>query len=159
MIYVSDITTPANTTKAQPLSTEVKIANGLVYKLEIVFPPGPYGLVGVAIYDGPHQVWPVHLNTYFRGDNISMSFDDLYLKEIPPFNFTIKTYNLDDIYEHEVIVRIGMVSKDVFLARFLPSIGYEDFVKRLKALSEEQQKAYEEKNQEILDHPINWLPK
>jgi hypothetical protein len=157
MIYVKDITTPADTELSSPMKTVLQVANGLVYKIELQFPPGSYGLLGVCIKDGSYQIWPSEDKTFFRGDDNLIAFDDLYLKSNPPFNFDIFTYNLDTLYEHEVIIRIGLVSKDVYLARFLPSIGYAEFTDMLKRLSDEQAAVLEAKREAIIANPLSWV--
>lgn len=132
MIYLADISTPANTPVAVPQHTVLSVTVGLVYKLEVIFPPGSSGLMGVAICDGGYQVWPSSNLEWFRGDDEMVSFDDVYVKEQPPFQFDIYTYNLDDTYDHSVFVRVGLVSKEAYMARFVPEIGYEAFRKLIE---------------------------
>lgn len=154
MIYIADIDTPANTAASSPLKTVLKITKGLVYKLELSFPPGPYGLLHCYINDGGHRVWPSHSPSGFRGDNVNMRFDELHLKLQPPYSFDIFTYNEDDTYDHNLIVKIGLVSKDMFVARFLPAYGYADFIERLKTLNDEQDQRRKEERKEVLSKPI-----
>lgn len=158
MIYNLDILTPPETFATEPLKTIMPVTNGLIYRVEIYFPPGPYGLLHCWINDGSYQVWPSHDGTAFRGNSLMISFDDLYLKELPPYELSVYTYNLDDTYEHSVMVRIGLVSKDVYLARFLPSIGYEDFLTRMASLSKDQEKARQEANDTTLVQPFSSIP-
>ena len=44
------------------------------------------------------------------------------------------------MYEHKVIVGVGLVSKDIFMARFLPSMMYKEFEAVYTRILEEQQK-------------------
>lgn len=159
MIYQKTITTPANTAKSVELRTVFPVVNGLVYQFELQFPPGPLGLTFVRVKDGGHQVWPTEDGEYFRGDNLIVSFEDLYLKLHPPFKFDVLTYNLDDTYDHDVILRLGVVSKDVYLARFLPHLGYREFVNMLNDLSKQQEEALQAKNETIINHPLSWIDK
>lgn len=158
MIYLADITTPANTPKSSPLKTVLKVTKGLVYRIEIEFPPGPSGLLFVSVKDGGVAIWPTGSNEAFRGDDNQINFDDIYLKDQPPYKFDIYTYNLDDTYEHSVRLRIGMVSKEVFLARFIPSYGYDYLVAALDKLQADRDKLSEEKRQEVLGNPFPWVP-
>lgn len=158
MIYVENITTDANTSETALQKTVMSVASGLVYRVEIQFPPGPYGLLKVKICDGGHQLWPSKNGEYFKGDSCTLSFDDLYIKDVHPLSFDIYTYNEDDTYDHEVIIRLGLVSAEVYMARFLPRIGYEDFVKMLKRLSDEQKAALEAENEAIIEKPLTWVP-
>ncbi len=130
MIYVANITTAKNTAKNALKRTNITVTKGLVYKVEFFFPPGSAGLMGVAVFDGLYQVWPSSVGEFFIGEDQVISFDDMYLTESAPYQFQFYTYNLDDTHSHMVSVRIGLVSKDVFLARFMPTKS-ADFLSEL----------------------------
>lgn len=157
MIYSANITTPKDTLLVSPKRTPLKVTRGLVYKVEVDFPPGSAGLMGVAIFDGGFQVWPSTVGQWFTGDAIEVDFEDIYLKESAPFQFTIYTYNLDDTYEHLTIVRIGLVSKEIYMARFLPHLSYRFFEDMLGRLQIEQSKQAEQQKQDVTDNPFPWL--
>jgi len=136
MIYEATICTSKDTPRYGPDVNRLYVTKGLVYKIELDFPPGSAGLLGVAVYDGGFQVWPSTLGEWFTGDGILISFDDVYLKETEPYVFDIYTYNEDDTYDHSVTVRLGLVSKEIFMARFLPTVSYkyfEEMMLRLQA--------------------------
>ena len=133
MIYSKYISTEIETYSTIPLQTTFKVTKGLVYKVEVDFPPGPSGLLKVQIYDGGHQLWPSTPGEYFISDGYCISFDDTLLKLVAPFQFDIYTWNEDEEYPHGVIVRIGMVSSEIFMARFLPSYGYKELRKVIAA--------------------------
>lgn len=128
MIYTANITTAVNTSVVALQKTVIRVTKGLVYKVEFNFPPGSSGLMGVAVFDGLYQVWPSSVGEFFIGDDVTIAFDDMYLKGSAPFEFQAYTYNVDDTYEHFVAVRIGLVSSDMFMARFMPTRGRERFV-------------------------------
>lgn len=140
MIYIANITTPSNTAKTALKKTVIRVTSGLVFKVEFYFPAGSAGLMGVAVFDGLYQVWPSSVGKFFIGEDQQIAFDDMYLKEAAPFELQCYTYNLDDTHNHFVSVRIGLVSADVFLARFMPSRQRIDFdrirAEMLKAKSE-----------------------
>ena len=138
MVYSKYISTPANTALASPVRTEIRVTKGLVYKVEFYFPPGPSGLMGAAVFDGLYQAWPSTVGEYFASDDETISFDDLYVKESPPFSFQCFTYNLDTAFAHSVGVRIGLVSDEAFMARFLPNKSRAVFEKLRKQMQAEQ---------------------
>ena len=138
MIYTANITTTKSTPKTALKKTVLHVNKGLVYKVEIYVPPGAAGLLGVSVFDGLYQVWPSSVGEFFVGDDIMISFDDLFLKEAAPYQFQICTYNEDDTYDHTCSVRVGLVSNEAFMARFLPTKSREYFEKmRLRLLSEQ----------------------
>lgn len=152
MIYSKTITTPANTSKENALRSALKVSKGLVYRVEIDFPTGPSGLLHVTILDGNYQAWPSSPDDTFNTNGVVIGFDDTYLKLQDPAHFTVVTYNLDDTFEHSVQVRIGLVSKEIFMARFLPSITYDKMLELLRKAEAEQQ-AYRES---IIQKPFTW---
>lgn len=153
MIYSSSITVPANTPATDPLRIPLKVTKGLVYRLEVEFPPGPWGLLYMAVFDGSFQVWPTTPGEFFHSDHYCVAFDDTYLKETAPYTFDIIAYNLDDTYQHKAQVRIGLVSEKVFMARFLPSLSYEFF----KEMLIELQKSQEAEKQAQLENVFPWV--
>jgi len=155
VIYGTKLTIPKSTTQNDPVRQALKVTQGLVYRVELFFPPGSAGLAGLSIIDGGITVWPAGFGNWFVGDQNTVQFDDLYIKNAAPFEFQLLGYNEDDTYDHSIWVRIGLVSERVFQARFLPSIGYEYFQEMLKKLQTEQEAVFAD----IRKAPFSWLVK
>jgi len=146
MIYSAFITTPANTAMSNLKRTSINVTKGLVYKVEFHFPAGSAGLMGVAVLDGLYQVWPSTVGEFFATDDETISFDDLFLKDAAPFVLHCYTYNLDTVHPHAVGVRIGLVSDDAFMARFLPNKSRAFFERlRTRMSAEREQLALEQR--------------
>lgn len=133
MIYVETISTPANTLAAAEQLTRFNVALGLVVKLEVYFPPGSSGLTHVRICDASFQAFPATPGEDFFGDNITLAYEELYDKSADPALFDIWTYNLDDTYPHIVQVRMVIVSKDEYMARYLPGMSSDMLTQALAA--------------------------
>lgn len=157
MIYSVNVRTTKQTANNNPTVTELFVTKGLVYKIEIHFPSGSAGLMGVIICDGGFQVWPSTLGEWFTGDGNTISFEDVYLKESAPYKFRILTYNIDTTYPHKVNIRIGLVSKDIFMARFLPHLSYKYFQRMIEDLQKQQQETKVKQQQAIIETPFPWL--
>lgn len=157
MIYSVNIKTTEKTYKTSPKPTDLVVTKGLVYRVDVDFPTGSAGLLGVIILDGSLQVWPSTLGQWFTGDGNLISFEDIYLKESAPYRFKIFTYNEDTTNPHSVNIRIGLVSKDIFMARFLPHLSYKYFQEMLEKLQVEQANRTEEQTQAVIDNPFPWL--
>jgi len=153
VIYQITVSTPIDDYFDIPKHTFLKVAKGLVYKVEIDFPPGPAGLLKLQIFDGGHQVWPSSSGEYFATDNYCISFDDTLLKLIAPFQFDIYTLNEDTIHPHAVTVRLGMISSELYMARFLPTFGY----KELRRVIAEETALQEEIKTTIIEKPFSWI--
>lgn len=156
MIYTGNITTPANTVRKAPKITRVKVTKGLIYRVEFYFPPGSMGLMGVAVFDALYQCWPSSIGDYFTSDNETIGFDDLFLKEAEPYEFQVVTYNEDETYEHFVSVRLGLLSKDVYQARFLPLKSHEYLADLLLRLATERKELEMLQREIISDAPLEW---
>lgn len=156
MIYTANITTPANTAKTALKKTAIKVTKGLVYRVEFFFPQGSQGLMGVVVTDGLYQCWPSTIGEYFISDNETIGFDDLFIKEAAPFEFLVYTYNEDTTFDHFVSVRIGLVSRDVFLARFLPTKTHEYLAELLLRLATERKELEMLQREIIADAPLEW---
>jgi hypothetical protein len=144
MIYTAEVTIPANTAETDPVNQVMNVAKGLVYRVDLFFPPGPAGLAKICILDGGFQVWPQTVGNYLCGDSETIAFDDLYLKDQPPYVFTVRGFNLDDTYGHTVYIKLGLVSEEAFKARFLPDVAYGMYAAMLKKISLEQEVAIAE---------------
>ncbi len=141
MIYGGVVSTPANTTAAAPLVTAFPVTEGIVYHMKVIFPPGPSGLLHVQIFDAAYQMFPTALGQSFVGDNSLFQFDVLYAKKADPFLFTMKTWNLDDTYAHEVAVWLSMETADEFKARYLPMMQTNALVAQIGEQEIEQSAA------------------
>lgn len=157
MIYTANITTPKDTKLSALKKTTIHVTKGLVYKVEFYFPPGSAGLMGVAVFDGLYQVWPSSVGEFFVGGDQKIEFDDMYYKEAEPFEFQCYSYNIDDTYEHMVSVRIGLVLKDVFQARYLPTKSGEVFMQVLAQMEIEREELAKWQRKMLPETPFEWM--
>lgn len=157
MIYTANISTPANTAQSDLKKTAIRVTKGLVYKVEFYFPSGSAGLMGVAVFDGLYQVWPSNVGEFFIGEDQQISFEDMYLKESAPYEFQCYSYNVDETYAHEVAVRIGLVSKIVFQARYLPHRSQEVFIEVLAQMEVERELLAQRQRERMPSTPFAWM--
>lgn len=157
MIYSLDITTPANTSSVDKKLTRMYVTKGLVYKVEVFFPPGSFGLLSCFINDGGYQCWPSTPGQAFIGNNNTIAFDDVYIKNSAPFIFDIFTWNLDETYEHMVIIRLGMVSADIYMARYLPTLAFDLYSEKIAQWEAEQRNEQERMLNTTLKQPFSWM--
>lgn len=127
MFFNYSVSTPKATASVPGLITELKICRGVIHQLDFVFPPGPQGLLHVALYDSLHQCWPTNPGEMFAGDNSTISFREHFPVLYEPFILDLHTYNDDDTWPHTVVVRIGILPVEI-LAPWL--LGYDE---RLRA--------------------------
>ena len=133
MIYGGTILTPMNTPATAPLKSIFYCTAGMIYVVKIYFPPGSSGLLHAQICDADFQIFPTTIGQSFSGDNLSLSFDETYDKNNPPYELIIKSWNIDTDYDHELSVYIGFVSRDDYIQRFVGSTAVADILKGMSA--------------------------
>lgn len=116
------ITTPANTTKADPVRTDLKLHVGVIDLVHVAFPPGPQGLLHVTIERGGSLLWPRNEGDGFAWDDFTIVFNPIYELEDEPLTLTAVTWNEDDTFSHQVNVRINVQRRELCLPQH-PEVG------------------------------------
>jgi len=131
VIYTASITTDKGTAEGAKADVILQITSGLIWMVEVDFPPGCCALLHVQIFDGLYQVLPASAGESLQGDAVSMHFDDLYFKQAAPFELRIRTWNEDETWDHTIQVRVGLASSRAEMSRYIPAMSFEDFEKML----------------------------
>ena len=152
MIYSKTLTSKINGVAGNPSRADLPVTNGLIYQVQIYLPPGSSGLLYVWICDGAYQAWPSEPGERFFGDNVVISFPDMYWIKAPDHKLKIWHYNLDDTYTHKFTVRIGQVSAEAFIQSFMPSFGQKPIEEVLKELAAQQETEKEARIKSIEDY-------
>ena len=140
MVYSFNISTPANTLSSDPKISIVTLQSGLIYRMETYFPPGPSGLVGVAVFDANVQIYPSNRENWFIGDDVLYGFNDRYMFTTSTEVLMIKTYNEDTYFDHDVIINIGLLVDQAYIDSIIVSTPLDtltaaigDLIGQLKA--------------------------
>jgi len=130
MIYTASITTSANTSEANAKQTKIKITNGVITQVIIIFPAGCVGLVNVQFFMGGHQFVPSTEGQVLKGNDILITSPEFLEINDAPRIITIKTWNDDDTYDHTVEILITQLE-----AIAIPQLALaEGIVRSLKNL-------------------------
>jgi len=119
MIYSFYISTPKNTTKADRQQTTLKLSKGVIYKIEIMFPPGNGGTLHLGLREGLHQVWPSNPDEYFFGDNRLISFPEYYPIVSEPYTLIAETWNESLNNAHILSITIGVLPRKHVVRRII----------------------------------------
>lgn len=117
MIYRFGISTAANTLETAKKKTVLKLCSGVIHQIDILFPPGSAGLLHVHINRALHQLWPTNSDQSFAADGDKISFREHYELTSVPYQLQAWTWNDDDTYAHDVIIRIGILPRKDVLRR------------------------------------------
>jgi len=109
VIYVFDLTVPANTPYTNPVTLDCEIDPGVVSQAEVIFPPGCAGLVRCAVFRELTQLWPHNPDSSFRGDGETIRWSEDYQVWEEPFVFVLKGWSDDDTYDHTITLRINVL--------------------------------------------------
>ena len=123
MIYSYPITFAAGTDESSQEEFTLPLSKGLIYLVEFRFPPGSSGLTRFRIYYQGYQLYPKNNLGYFNGNDDTIRFDDTQLIDVIPYQLILRGYNLDVTWEHEIFLRIGVISEEKYLQRYLPNIA------------------------------------
>ena len=110
MIYTKPITIDANTSESSPREDFINISTGVIHKVEVLFPPGCAGLVGVRIHQGGHQIYPTDTEA-FISDAETISFNDYHIVQRGYTSLRILSYNTDTLYAHTIYLRFGVLKE------------------------------------------------
>lgn len=151
MVYALTLTGTASGSEGSPQVSKFKLTRGLIYKIEVDFPPGSSGLLHCFIeYEGV-QIYPTPEGENFFGDNTIISFDDTRWVKSEPFVFDVYYWNEDDTYDHKFQIRVGLVAGEDLIRRYVPS----DMVADMQEIVEKEAKEKVKESTSILQNIFN----
>lgn len=112
MQYSVPITVQPTNTQSNPATVDATLNAGLLRRVDIIFPPGPAGLVHVYITRGGSQVLPTTANQTFFGDNIHFSIPCLIQLTDEAKTITIKGYNVGCTFPHTILCIFDVAEPD-----------------------------------------------
>lgn len=102
------ISTPKNTTEAQPLVTPIKLTKGRLTGGSLYFPYGPAGALHFIARMGIHQIIPFNTGQNYRLDDalipLSLGFDLIE----PPYLLTCETWNDSTLFAHALTLTLHL---------------------------------------------------
>lgn len=109
MIFVFDITTPANTPATAKLVTSLPLAAGKIDHCELHFPPGVNALAHIQITGGLHQYFPTNPDGNFSSGQETIAWDEDITLAPGGTILTAYTWNDDTSWDHTITVRIHVI--------------------------------------------------
>lgn len=119
MAYSERLVIPRLTTEAAPVTATIPIIPLTIKTVEITFPSGCVGLVGVWIEYQSRQIWPENPQARFRGNDQAIKFaPGIELKE-PPLELALWGINEDDTFSHTIYFVVDIEFPGGFFANIL----------------------------------------
>jgi hypothetical protein len=113
MIYSATITTPKNTPREVPLVTRIPLCVGVIHQFSAFFPAGAQGLHRFIVRRAIHQILPTNSSDFFSGEDEHIDNKEFIQIDDEPKDIEIHSWNLDDTYDHTVLVRLGVLRINV----------------------------------------------
>lgn len=104
-IRTAQVTIPANTAQAAPMVTATPFPSRIVSWIEVIFPPGPRGNVGIALTMNGDAVIPLVAGTWLVADNDKTHWDVAGYPDSGAWQLT--AYNTGQ-YDHTIYLRWGL---------------------------------------------------
>lgn len=102
------MTIPKNTAITSYESYVLTLPISQTYRVWVEFPSGCVGLVGVQLWRGIEQIFPLPANTWLRSNGYTFAFYLTHLIDKEPYEIEIRGYNLDDTYQHTIWVALEL---------------------------------------------------
>lgn len=113
MIFEYDVPVPANTLANSPVVVQMRLARGIIHKIEIDYPAGCNNMVLVTLRRGLHQVSPTNPDGQHKSNFHTVSFPTWYELLEAPYKVECYAWSPGTSYNHAITVRIGVLSKEV----------------------------------------------
>lgn len=97
-----------NILSSSPTRVNFNLPIGVIQRIWVEFPRGCSGQVGLSIWRGTNQIFPLPEGAWIRSDNAVMSFAFTHDMRTDPLFVELRGYNEDDTYQHTPWVAFEM---------------------------------------------------
>lgn len=114
---------PADTVQSAPVEAVLKLQPGIIRWWFVGFPPGSADLLRAVVHRFEHQILPEAEGEFlYWGGHLWVIEDDYKLVD-EPYEVLVRAWNLDDSYEHKLLVGAVVLSE--------PEVTAEGLLQRL----------------------------
>jgi hypothetical protein len=109
MLFVEELTIPANTPITAPARVTIGLAPGTITEISVLFPPKKGVFVGVRLLRFERVQWPTNPDKWIIADGESVDWGEDYDLLDEPYELHLEAYNTDDTFAHTVYLRIAVL--------------------------------------------------
>ena len=91
---------------------ELEVEGDVITYVRIRFPPGPSGLLRVAVHYGEKRIFPYEADTWFYGDNEIIEWHEYYELPETPCTLKVIAVNDDDTYDHTFYLVLNVQKRE-----------------------------------------------
>lgn len=125
MIYDFEVEVAAGVEQAEATETILQLHPGVIYRVELVFYLGSYGLLHCFIADRLMHLWPRNADSYFTSSAWSPSFEEEYEMVDPPYELSAYSWSDDEVFSHKYMIRVGIRRPEL---KVVKPVGFEEIV-------------------------------
>ena len=108
MDFSKYISTPKDTTEANPLVTSLKLTKGRLTGGFLYFPKGPAGTLHFLARIGIHQILPFNTGENYRLNDAVINFFLCIDLDDPPYTLDLVTWNDSTQYSHALTIGFSL---------------------------------------------------
>ena len=102
MIFSGSITIDHGKTRVDPNVERLKITQGVITQIDIMFPPGCAHTAFISFNRALHQIYPSNPDGFFMGDGVNISGGVFHYVKADPFELQIHGWAPDANYDHTI---------------------------------------------------------
>jgi len=132
MFYEFAISVPKSTTQGTPKTQKLRLAHGVIHRVEVQFPIGTQALAHARLEHHSFGGLPTNPQGNFCSDGYIIPVDEYLEFFSAPYEVTAILWNDDDTYAHTITFRFGIWESKIAvfimsvfkgLAKFLKMVG------------------------------------
>lgn len=124
MFYLYSYTPDAGDTADEPNEIELKLTEGVIHQIDVLFQDGCNHAEFVQIFDANKQIWPTNRGEKLRGNATVVSFREFFEMRPGHNRLTAKIWTTLSSDFKEVIIQIGVLPKAV-----LQPLSFEELLR------------------------------
>lgn len=109
MNFFYEVIVPKETEEQEPYKYTMKVDYGVITNVTIVILPGHAGLTHFRVFYHEIQLYPHNPEFWYKGDGLTIKFNDNYPIDTPPYELVAYGYNEDIRYNHAFLVDINVI--------------------------------------------------
>jgi len=129
-VYTLDLKVPADTAETAPVKAEVEIEEGVIVKVEVIYPPGPQGMVHTQCLYGIRQLWPRPEGETFHLEDMKVEIPEHWTPPELPCILTVRGWSPGTRFSHTITWMFYTLPRPLAA----PWVILQDFVLILKRL-------------------------
>ena len=129
MFHVYAYTLTASDTEASPKEINMRLSQGVIHQVDILFQDGCKMQNLTQIYQGGSQIWPSNRQGAFKGNATVVSFREFFPVKKGANEFTAHIWTTDTTILGTVVIQIGVLPRGI-----LQPLSFNEIVRAIRGV-------------------------